>query len=150
MDDLQKLEDRVLPPQAAFYSQLKNEEISDADYARCQAVWHDNGMTTLRDFVVWYNNRDVTPFLDAIAKQFGFYKQQNIDMFNDGIGVPGLSLPHLFNDLPNDTNFVTFNRTNSDLHQLVKDNIVGCPAIIFHRYHEKDVTKIRGGGETCR
>ena len=27
-------------------------------------------------------------------------------------------------------------------------NIVGGPAIIFHRYHEKDVTKIRGE-ETC-
>ena len=78
------------------------------------------------------------------------YKYKNIDMFKDGISVPGLSLLHLFNDLPNDTNFVTFNRTNSDLHQLVKDNIVGGPAIIFHRYHEKDVTKIRGGGETCR
>ena len=104
----------------------------------------------LRDFLVWYNNRDVTPFLDAIAKQIGFYKQQNIDMSKDGISVPGLSLSHLFNDLPNDTNFVTFNRTNSELHQLVKDNIVGGPAIIFHRYHEKDVTKIRGGGETCR
>ena len=136
--------------QAAFYSQLKSEEISDADYARCQAVWHDNGMTTLRDFLVWYNNRDVTPFLDAIAKQAGFYKHQNIDMFKDGISVPGLSLLHLFNDLPNDTYSTVFNRTNSDLHELVKDNIVGGPAIIFHRYHEKDVTKIRGGGETCR
>ena len=150
MDDLQKLEDRVLPPQSAFFSQLKNEGISDADYARCQAVWHDNQMTTMRDYLIWYNNRDVTPFLDAIAKQAGFYKHQNIDMFKDGISVPGLSLLHLFNDLPNDTNFVTFNRTNSDLHKLVKDNIVGGPAIIFHRYHEKAVTKIRGGGETCR
>ena len=150
MDNLRKMDDCALPPQAAFYSQLKSEEISDTDYARCQAVRHDNGMTTLRDFLVWYNNRDVTPFLDAIAKQAGFYKHQNIDMFKDGISVPGLSLLHLFHDLPNDTYFTVFNRTNSDLHELVKDNIVGGPAIIFHRYHEKDVTKIRGGGETCR
>ena len=150
MDDLQKLEDRALPPQAAFYSQLKSEEISDADYARCQAVWHDNGMTTLRDYLVWYNNRDVTPFLEAIAKQFTFYCDRGIDMFKDGISVPGLSLLHLFNDLPNDTYFTVFNRTNSDLHKLVKDNIVGGPAIIFHRYHEKNVTRIRGGSEPCR
>ena len=150
MDDLQKLEDRVLPPQPAFFSQLKNEGISDADYARCQAVWHDNQMKTMRDFLVWYNNRDVIPFLQAIDKQFAFYQQHNIDMFKDGISVPGLSLLHLFNDLPNDTYFTVFNRTNSDLHKLVKDNMVGGPAIIFHRYHEKDVTKIRGGGETCR
>ena len=150
MDGIGKLEDRALPPQAAFYSQLKSEEISDADYARCQAVWHDNQMTTMRDYLIWYNNRDVTPFLDAIAKQAGFYKHQNIDMFKDGISVPGLSLLHLFNDLPNDTYFTVFNRTNSDLHELVKDNIVGGPAIIFHRYHEQGITKIRGGEETCR
>ena len=68
MDDLQKLEDRVLPPQSAFFSQLKNEGISDADYARWQAVWHDNQMKTMRDFLVWYNNRDVIPFLQAIDK----------------------------------------------------------------------------------
>ena len=145
-----KLADRALPPQAAFYSQLKSEEISDADYARCQAVWHDNQMTTMRDYLIWYNNRDVTPFLEAIAKQFTFYCDRGIDMFKDGISVPGLSLLHLFNDLPNDTNFVTFNQTNSDLHELVKDNIVGGPAIIFHRYHEKGITKIRGGSELCR
>ena len=150
MDDLHKLEDRALPPQAAFFSRLKNEGISNDDYARCQAVWRNNGMTTLHDYLVWYNNRDVTPFLEAIAKQFAFYHDRGIDMFKVGISVPGLSLLHLFNDLPNDTYFTVFNRTNSDLHKLVKDNIVGGPAIIFHRYHEKDVTKIRGGGETCR
>ena len=149
MDDLQKLEDRVLPPQSVFFSRLKNEGISNDDYARCQAVWRDNGMETLREYLIWYNNRDVTPFLQAIDKQFAFYRDRDIDMFKDGISVPGLSLLHLFNDLPNDTNFVTFNQTNSDLHKLVKDNIVGGPAIIFHRYHEKDVTKIRGGSEPC-
>ena len=150
MDGIGKLDERSLPPQAAFYSRLKKEGISNDDYARCQAVWRDNGMETLREYLIWYNNRDVTPFLDAIAKQAGFYKHQNIDMFKDGISVPGLSLLHLFNDLPNDTYFVTFNRTNSDLHKLVKDNIVGGPAIIFHRYHEKNVTRIRGGSEPCR
>ena len=150
MDGIGKLEDRALPPQAAFYSRLKNEGISDEDYARCQAVWHDNKMETLRDYLIFYNNLDVTPFLEAISKQFTFYRDRGIDMFNDGISVPGLSLLYLFNNLPPKTFFTVFNQTNSDLHKLVKDNIVGGPAIIFHRYHEKDVTKIRGGGETCR
>ena len=150
MDDLHKLEDRALPPQAAFFSRLKNEGISNDDYARCQAVWRNNQMTTMRDYLVWYNNRDVTPFLEAIAKQFAFYHDRGIDMFKDGMSVPGLSLLHLFNDLPNDTYFTVFNRTNSDLHELVKDNIVGGPAIIFHRYHEKNVTRIWGGSEPCR
>ena len=150
MDNLRKLDDCTLPPQAAFYSQLKNEGISDENYARCQAVWRDNGMETLRDYLIFYNNLDVTPFLEAISKQFTFYRDRRIDMFKDGISVPGLSLLYLFNNLPPKTFFTVFNQTNSDLHKLVKDNIVGGPAIIFHRYHEKDVTKIRGGGETCR
>ena len=149
MDGIGKLEDRALPPQEAFYSRLKNEGISDDDYARCQAVWCANRMKSMRDFLVWYNNRDVVPFLEAIDKQFTFYKQQNIDMFKDGVSVPGLTLLYLFNDLPSNTFFTVFNQTNSDLHLLVKDNIVGGPAIIFHRYHEKYVTKIRGE-ETCR
>ena len=148
MDGIGKLEDRALPPQEAFYSRLKNEGISDDDYARCQAVWCDNRMKSMRDFLVWYNNRDVVPFLEAIDKQFAFYKQQNIDMFKYGESVPGLTLLYLFNELPSNT-FTVVNQTNSDLHLLVKDNIVGGPAIIFHRYHEKDITKIRGE-ETCR
>ena len=133
MNDLCKLEDHALPPQSAFFSQLKNEGISDTDYAACQAVWCANEMKTLREYLVWYNNRDVTPFLEAIDKQFTFYRHRDIDMFKDGISVPGLSLLYMFNDLSPDTHFVNFNRTNSDLHQLVKDNIVGGPAIIFHR-----------------
>ena len=150
MDGIEKLEDRVLPPQSAFFSRLKNEGISNDDYVRCQAVWRDNGMETLREYLIWYNNRDVTPFLDAIAKQFAFYRDRDIDMFKDGISVPGLSLLYMFNNLPKDTFFTVFNNTNKDAHKLVKDNIVGGPAIIFHRYHEKGITKIRGGGELCR
>ena len=149
IDDLQKLEEHSLPPQAAFFSRLKNEGISDTDYALCQEAWRINRMTTMFDFLVFYNNRDVVPFLEAIDQQFAFYQQQNIDMFKGGISVPGLTLLYLFNDLPPNTFFTVFNQTNKDLHHLVKDNIVGGPAIIFHRYHEKNVTKIRAG-ETCR
>ena len=150
MDDLQKLDERSLPPQSAFYSRLKNEGISDEDFARCQTVWRTNEMTTMREYLIWYNTRDVVSFLDAIAKQFAFYHDRGIDMFKDGISVPGLSLLYMFNNLPKDTFFTVFNKTNKDAHKLVKDNIFGGPAIIFHRYHEKDVTKIRGGRETCR
>ena len=100
-------------------------------------------MTTLRDFLVWYNNRDVVPFLQAIDRQFAFYRQRGIDMFKQGISVSGLTLLYLFNDLPEKTYFTIFNEKNKDLHDLVKENIVGGPSIIFHRYHEKGVTTLR-------
>ena len=47
MADIGKLEDSALPPQEAFYCRLKNEDISDDDYARCQAVWRDNCMKSI-------------------------------------------------------------------------------------------------------
>ena len=143
MDRLEKLDDTVLPPKEAFFSRLKNEGISDEDYASCQEAWRDNDMTTLRDFLVWYNNRDVVPFLQAIDRQFDLYQQRGIEMFKQGISVPGLTLLYLFNDLPEKTYFTIFNEKKKDLHDLVKDNICGGPSIIFHRYHEKGITTLR-------
>ena len=67
----------------------------------------------MRDFLVWYNNRDVVPFLEDLDKQFAFYQQQNIDMFKDGISVPGLTLLYLFNDLPANTFFTVFNESKT-------------------------------------
>ena len=52
-------------------------------------------------------------------------------MFKDGVSVPGLTLLYLFNELPSSTFFTVFNQTNSDLHLLVKDNIVGGPTSYF-------------------
>ena len=66
IDDLQKLEEHSLPPQAAFFSRLKNEDISDTDYALCREAFRSGRMTTMRDFLVFYNNRDVVPYLEAV------------------------------------------------------------------------------------
>ena len=152
MDRLERLDDTALPSKQAFFSRLKNEGISDEDYASCQEAWRDNAMTTLRDFLVWYNNRDVVPFLQAIDREFAFYQQRGIDMFKQGISVPGLTLLYLFNDLPEKTYFTIFNEKNKDLHHLVKDHVVGGASLIFHRYHEKGVTTLRQNeyGEAAR
>ena len=39
--------------------------------------------------------------------------------------------------------FSLFKEADADCYQLIKVGIVGGPAIIYHRYHEKNVTKIR-------
>ena len=53
-------------------------------------------MTTFRDFLVWYNNLDVVPFLEAIDKMSNFWQERNIDIFKDGVSVPGLTMKYLF------------------------------------------------------
>ena len=83
------------------------------------------------------------PFLQAVDKQFALYETRGIDMFKNGVRVNGLTLISMFNDLPEKTYFTLFNETSKVLHELMKDNIVGGPSLIFTRYHEKGVTRIR-------
>ncbi len=143
IDSLDKLQHPELPPHEAFYSDLKKENISEEDYAYCQQVWRDRNMQTFKDFLVWYNNRDVEPFIQGIQRQAAFYAERGIDMLKDGISVPGLTLKYLFQGLPVDTYFTLFDEHNKDLHDLIKSNIVGGPSLVMHRYHKKDVTKLR-------
>ena len=48
-------------------------------------------MQTMRDFLVWYNNRDVTPFVEALEKQKAFYKNHQLDMCKDAMSLPNLA-----------------------------------------------------------
>ena len=38
-------------------------------------------MTTLRDFLIYYNNLDVEPFVKGIENMQEFYKKNQIDIF---------------------------------------------------------------------
>ena len=147
LDCLGKLEETSLPPHAAFYASLKNAKITGEEYRYCQQVWEDNEMSTFKDFLVWYNNLDVVPFLEAVEKMSQFWQERKIDMFKDGISVPGLTLKYLFLYLSPQTYFSLFDQANSDLYHLIKDNNTGGPSIIFHRYHEAGKTKIRTAEE---
>jgi hypothetical protein len=66
----------------------------------CQTVWEDNDMKTMKEFLTWYNNKDVVPMLEALEKMFQFNQNRHIDMFKDGISVPELTLKYMFQDLP--------------------------------------------------
>ena len=70
IDSLDKLEETSLAPHEAFYSSLKNTNITDQEYTYCQQVWQENNMITFREFLVWYNNLDVVPFLEAAESRF--------------------------------------------------------------------------------
>ena len=72
VDGLDKLEETSLPPHKAFDSSLKNASITDEEYTYYQQVWEENKMSTFKDFLVWYNNWDVVPFLEAVEKMSAF------------------------------------------------------------------------------
>ena len=52
LDCLNKLQETSLPPHAAFYSSLKNANITDEENAYCQQVWEENQMVNLK--ISWF------------------------------------------------------------------------------------------------
>ena len=155
LDSLEKLQYDRLPAKEDFYSSLKKQDIAESDYEEMQSVWKTKGMKTVRDLLIWYNNLDVLPFLEALEKQFQFYSTRGIDPFKEALSVPGLTTTYMYKTLDCDASFSLFKEKDEDQYFKMKDNIVGGPSIVFSRYQEKDVTKIRGveygeSAKTCK
>lgn len=103
-------------------------------------------MTTFRDFLIWYNNLDVGPFVVAVERFQKFYFVKAIDVFKTAISVPGIARQLLFRSAKEQhVNFALFDKQNADHYERVKNNIVGGPSIIFNRQHCSGKTRIRGG-----
>ena len=91
MTSTRKLSNVRLPPRSAFYSFLTGTSISKEQYDSCLLVWKKLGMKTFRDYHIYYNNKDVAPFIKAINKHVKFFIGKGIDMFKDGMTLPGLN-----------------------------------------------------------
>ncbi len=40
---------------------------------------------TFKDFLEWYNNLDVLPFIEAVEKMKTLYKNKKLDLFKNGV-----------------------------------------------------------------
>ena len=143
LDSVDKLDYTDVPLHGSFYSLLKQSNITDKEYAFVVSTWNEKNWKSVRDMLIYYNNCDVVPFLDAIEKQFLFYKSKKLDLFRDGMTVLDLTPLHLFSTVNPGIHFTVIDSQNQDLHQLTKNNITGGPSIIFCRYQEANVTKLR-------
>ena len=48
-------------------------------------------MSSLKDFLRWYNNKDVVPTLEAMQNMINFYHHKDIDMLKLGCTLPNLA-----------------------------------------------------------
>ena len=150
IDSLGKLDYPQLPAYEEFFSELKgcnllddgvSEEKGRKNHAMLKQLWASQGWTSLRQLLIWYNNLDVGPFIEAVAKQFEFYKSLGLDMFKQAQSLPGLALKYAMEN--SDHNIQMFGRTKGWVFRLMSENLTGGPSIIFHRYHERNATRIR-------
>ena len=103
-------------------------------------------MKTFQDFLIWYNNLDVGPFVKAVCIFKEFYKEMGLDAFKSAISLPGLARRILFGFAQkNKAQFTLMDRANSELYDLINNGITGGPSIVFHRKAIKGKTRIGKG-----
>lgn len=86
---LAKLDEPGLPDRSKWFDELKQELISEEDYAFCVNRFKEKGFVTLRDWLIDYNNADTVGFIEALTKQRDFYYNHNVSMFFGVISLPG-------------------------------------------------------------
>ncbi|KAL5265864.1 hypothetical protein ACHWQZ_G002033 [Mnemiopsis leidyi] len=121
---------------------LTDEQISAVGnfrYQHLRQMFYEKGWT-FGDFLAYYNNRDVEPFLEAVENMVEYYEVRGVDIFKEAISVPGVSLRLAFKDVAE--NFYLFSKRHCDLVTLFLSQNVGGPALIFDRFQEAGSTTI--------
>ena len=77
-------------------------------------------MKTFKDFLEWYNNLDVLPFIESVEKMKTFYKAKRLDLFKDGVSLPGLVLKYLMKST--DADFYLFDEKDKITQEDKKRN----------------------------
>ena len=145
---LEFLDQPFLPPAKDFYNKLKDEDISEENYQYLQQIWEEKGMKNVRDLLIWYNNLDTEPMVVGLTKMCKLWEEMGIDMLKGGcISLPGLAYTHLVKSIPKRICLPLWNKATKHWHYTLRNNICGGPSIIFKRYAEKGVTKIRNGNK---
>ena len=71
------------------------------------------GLISFKEILIWYNNKDVVPTLEAMQKMINFYHQKEIDMLKLGCTLPNLANIHLHKSI--DSEFYLFYRKRQRL-----------------------------------
>lgn len=120
-------------------------------YASLKELWKSENMKTFCDYLEWYNNLDVQPFVVAVERMMAFYIDRGIDLLKTCISVPSAARSMIFKSAAlRQVHFALFSNQDKDLYQKISSNIVGGPSIQFRRKAKVNETRIREGGKPCQ
>ena len=121
---------------------------SDEKYAYLRIVWVTDGMKSFKDFLMWYNNEDFVPTVEAMRKMIEFYHQKEIDILNLGCTLPILANICLHKST--DSKFYPFTESDKHLLEKIREDMVCGPSIAFTRKAVVDETFIRKSTKLCK
>ena len=118
------------------------------NYQYLQQIWKQEQMSSFKDFLLWYNNKDVVPTLEAMQKTIAFYHDKNIDMLKLGCTLPNMANICLHKST--DAKFYTFTEVDKELFKKIREDVVGGPSIVSTRKAVVDETFIRKSENICK
>ena len=68
----------------------------DDKYRQLLEIWTINNMKTFRDFLKYYSELDVGPFVQGIADFKKYFLHKHVDVFKDNVSVPGIARQNLY------------------------------------------------------
>ena len=100
-------------------------------------------MSSLEDWLIYYNNLDVGPFAEAVIKYQAIFFSCHINVFKVAVSAPGIARRWMFHaDRKAGAAFALTDRNDEDLFYTIKQIVVGGPSIVFSRYHEAGKTHL--------
>ena len=146
-DSPDKLDFPGLPPYMAWYSKLKGEYVLTLkEYDDCHRIFKERGMQTFGDWLEYYNNLDVAPFLEALQKMKEFYTSLGIDILKDAVSLPGVSEKYILRKTLQPRwgyKPPELYSPNKEAYAMLKAAVVGGPSLVFTRRHVAGETRIR-------
>ena len=146
-DSPDKLDFPGLPPYMAWYSKLKGEYVLTLkEYDNCHRIFKERGMQTFGDWLEYYNNLDVAPFLEALQKMKEFYTSLGIDILKDAVSLPGVSEKYILRKTLQPRwgyKPPELYSPNKEAYTMLKAAVVGGPSLVFTRRHVAGETRIR-------
>ena len=143
-DSADKLDYKGLPPYRCWFSQLKNSfALTPKEYNGCKRVFQERGMQTFGDWLEYYNNLDVTPFLKTLEKMKAYYTNLGVDIFKDAVSLPGVSMQYILRGTLRGYNPPELYAPGPEAYEMLKAAVVGGPSLVFTRKHVAGETRIR-------
>ena len=100
-------------------------------------------MKTFGDWLEYYSNLDVTPFLETLEKMKAFYTKLGIDVFKDAVSLPGVSMQYILQGTLRGRNPPELYTPSGEAYEMLKGAVVGGPRLVFTRKHIAGQTRIR-------
>ena len=143
-DSADKLDYKGLPPYWCWYSQLKNEfTLTAKEYDKCKRVFQEREMQTFGDWLEYYNNLDVTPFLETLKKMKAYYTKLSVDIFKDAVSLPGVSMQYIPRGTLRWRNAPKLYAPGKEAYEMLKAAVVRGPSLVFTCKHVAGQTTFR-------